>query len=123
MTETMSYIENGLNKYSEFGTFEKFDFLLSSSNPIINFRLHNTGVIEKILNKLQEFRYEMAYDKGIEAVSARLDKVLAYEALRLSRIIFNGRDLVGFINSVIYYEINTGSKEVLQKEVSETMNS
>ena len=117
---TISYIESNLNRISELGTLEKFDLLLSSTNAINQKDLYNAELIKDLLNKIEALRYEMAYNKGIEAVSFRLDKVLAYEALKLSRIVFRGKDLIKFINDVIYYEINEGAKEELQKEMSET---
>jgi hypothetical protein len=118
--KTISYIENNLSRISELGTLEKFDLLLSSTNAINQKGLCNAELIKKLLNKIEALRYEMGHNKGIEAISGRLDKVLAYEALKLSRIVFRGKDLIKFINDVIYYEINEGVKEELQKEIEKT---
>lgn len=116
---TISYIENNLQRISELGTLEKFDLLLSSTNAINTEKLCNDNVelVKMLLNKIDALRYEMAYNKGIEAISFRLDKVLAYEALKLSRIVFKGKDLIKPINDVLYYEINEGVKKELQKEI------
>ena len=118
--DTISYIESNLNRISELGILEKFDLLLSSTNAVSVNHLNNIDLIKDLINKIEALRYEMAYNKGIEAISFRLDKVLAYEALKLSRIIFKGKDLTKYINDVLYYEINEGVKAELQKEISET---
>ena len=112
---TISYIENNLEKISELSTLEKFDLLLSSSNAI-NKYLDNVELVKALIKNIESLRYELAYSKGIEALSYRLDKVLAYEALRLSRIVFKGKDLTKAINDVLYYEINDGMKQELQKD-------
>ena len=117
---SISYIENNLNRISELSVLEKFDLLLSSTYAINKKERENIELVEKLLSKIEALRYEMAYNKGIEAVSSRLDKVLAYEALNLARKIFNGKDLIKYINNVLYYEINEGFKEELQKEIAET---
>jgi len=117
MNTICSYIENKLNQISELGTLEKFDLLLSSSNAINEEGFCDNELIKKILIRIEALRYEMAYNKGIETISFRLDKVLAYEALKLSRIVFNGKDLIKFINDVLYYEMNEAVKEKLQKEI------
>jgi hypothetical protein len=114
---TISYIENNLEKISELSTLEKFDLLLSSSNAI-NKYLDNVELVKALIKNIESLRYELAYSKGIEALSYRLDKVLAYEALRLSRIVFKGKDLTKAINDVLYYEINDGMKQELQKELN-----
>lgn len=77
---TISYIENNLEKISELSTLEKFDLLLSSSNAI-NEYLDNVELVKALIKNIESLRYELAYSKGIEALSYRLDKVLAYEAL------------------------------------------
>lgn len=109
-----------MNRFSELSTVEKFDFLLSSANAINQMDGNHVALTKELLNKIAALRYEMAYNKGIEAISFRLDKVLAYEALKLARIVFNGKDLLKFINDVLYYEINEGVKEALQNEIEKT---
>jgi len=115
---TISYIENNLNQISALGTLEKFDLLLSSVNAIAQQDIQNDELIISLINKMEALRFEMAYNKGIEAVSVRLDKVLAYEILKLSRIVFKGKNLAKAINDVLYYEINEGFKEELLKEMN-----
>ena len=117
---SISYIENNINRISELSTLEKFDLLLSSANAITKKDVNNVELTKELLNKIAALRYEMAYNKGIEAISFRLDKVLAYEALKLARIVFKGKDLIKFINDVLYYEINEGVKVDLQKEIEKT---
>ncbi|MBN8702465.1 MAG: hypothetical protein J0M08_05345 [Bacteroidetes bacterium] len=117
MMNTINYIENNLNRISELSVLEKFDLIISSTNAINKKELSNVELIKKILTKIEALRYEMGYNKGIEAISGRLDKILAYEALKLARTIFNGKDLMKFINDVLYYEINEGFREELLKEI------
>lgn len=114
---SISYIENNLDRISELSTLEKFDLLLSSSIAI-NQNIDNYELIKNVISHIEALRYEMGHSKGIEAVSSRLDKVLAYETLRLSRIIFRGQSLTKAINDVLYYEINDGVKEELKNELN-----
>ncbi len=116
---SISYIENNLNRISELSVLEKFDLILSSTYAINKQEGSNIELVKNLLSKIEALRYEMAYNKGIEAVSSRLDKFLAYEALKLARTIFNGKDLIKFINDVLYYEINEGVRAELQKEIAE----
>lgn len=118
MTNTIKYIENNLNQISLLGTLEKFDLLLSSVNAIAQKNIQNVEIIISLINKMEALRFEMAYNKGLEAVSSRLDKVLAYEVLKLSRIVYKGKELIKAINDVLYYEINDGFKEELVKELT-----
>lgn len=116
---SIRYIENNLSRISELEMLEKFDLLLSSAYVINSKDLHNAELVKDLLSKIAALRYEMAYNKGIESISFRLDKILAYESLSLARIIFKGNDLINYISDVLYYEINDGMKEELQKEMSE----
>lgn len=114
---TINYIENNLKRISELGTLEKFDLLLSSSHAITQQEVRNKDLVISLITKMEALRFEMAYNKGIESVSSRLDKVLAYEILKLSRIVLKGKELVKAINDVLYYEINDGFKEELLNEL------
>ncbi len=118
MTNTIKYIENNLDRISTLATLEKFDLLLSSVNAIAQKDIQNVDLIISLINKMEALRFEMAYNKGLEAVSSRLDKVLAYEVLKLSRIAYKGKELIKAINDVLYYEINEGFKEELVKELA-----
>jgi hypothetical protein len=113
-------LELNLSNFSSFGMSKKFRFIISSSNLILQSKNKDESLIKSLLSKIEGLRYEMSYDKGYESLSNfGIDYVLAYEALKLSRVIFKGKDLIKFINDVLYYEINDGMKEELQKEISE----
>ncbi len=111
-----SYIEKELAGISGLSTLEKFDLLYSLSNAISQ-NISNPALIKMVIGHIEALRYEMAYNKGIEAISYRLDKVLAYETLKLSRIIYKGQSLTKAINDVLYYETNEEIKEALKKEL------
>lgn len=114
---TNEYIEYNLKRINDIDTFEKFDFLFSTVNAIYLEDISKNEIIENVLNEINALRYEMAYNKGIESISSRLDKVLAYESLKLARIVYRGTNLLKFINDVLYYEINEGIIIQLKNEV------
>lgn len=114
---TIEYIENNLTEISKLGTLDKFDFLLSSANAINTQDTKNQDTIISLIIQMKSLRFEFAYNRGIESISARLDKVLAYEILKLSRIVFKGKDLAKSINDVLYYESNEGFKSELLSEL------
>jgi hypothetical protein len=114
-------LESSFNDFSSFQIPKKFRYIISSSNVILQFNIKDEKLIKLLLTKIEGLRYEMSYDKGYESLSNfGIDYALAYEALKLSRIIFKGKDLTKYINDVLYYEINEGVKAELQKEISET---
>jgi len=119
MNPIIKELESGISSFSSFEKTEKFKFIISSSNVIIHLKITDENLIKTLLAKIEGLRYEMSYDKGYESLlSFGLDYALVYESLKLARIIFNGKELMKFINDVIYYEINEGVKEVLLNELA-----
>lgn len=122
MSKEIDYIESQLSNLKSLNAFEKFDFLISSVNILLNKLMvtanwSNTALVKEVLRAMEALRYEFGYNKAIESISGRLDNILAYEALRLARFIYSGKDLIKYLNSVLYYEINEAEKENLREEI------
>lgn len=115
---SITYIEKTLNRMAELTVLEKFDFILSSAKVLNGKEEKNRELILELLSRIEVLRYEMAYTKSIEAISSRLDKVLAYEAWDLAKKVLAGKDLKKYIEGVLYYEINEGYKEELIEELN-----
>ena len=115
---TIEFINTKLNQISKLESLEKFDFLISTVHIIESKSIEDSGLIKIIITNLGNLRYEMAYSKVLESISGRLDKVLAYAILNLSRKVFDGGDLKKAINDVLYYEINDGYRKEIIEELA-----
>ncbi len=113
------YIKQGLKKRNEKELYQQFDFLLSSSNWILTCGINDAELINQMLIVILSVRVGMGHTKSYESISGKLDYVLAYEALKLARLIFTGEELKEYIKSVLYYEKNIGARAMLENELSE----
>lgn len=111
------FIEESLDKISDLSTLDKFDLLFSVSNALMLNMIFEIEIVKNVLIKIEALRYEMAYNKGIEAISSRLDMVLAFEALTLAKTIFTGKELEKYIKDILYYEKNEGLIERYKQEL------
>ena len=117
MEKIIDYIEKELNNFSNLGIQEKIRFIIKGSY-ILKKNEERKDLIKQLLSKIEILRYEMAFNKGYEAVASfGIDYSLVYIALELSKLVYEGKDIEKFVNDVLYYENNEDFREYI-KEIS-----
>lgn|GEM_PF-4969536 len=65
---------------------------------------NRTLEIKLLLTKIEELRFELAHNKAIESITGHIDRTLAHMAFSIASLIYEGRELIKYIEGVLYYE-------------------
>ncbi len=111
----------------ETSLMKRFDIIISASNLLVTYPIESTAqnraLITNLLSEINSVRYAMAYDKGLELTTVRLDRWLAIESLRLARLIYTGSELNEYLESVLYYEADADIAAILNNEINQLKSS